>query len=93
MTQATPETKPYAPKVKERTVIVVRLGEITLKKKNRPFFVRQLGRNIRTALKGLPIKDTDWNPQRIVITPGAGFDWPELRSRLLRVFGLRNFSP
>ena len=92
MTQATPDTKPYAPKVKERTVVVVRLGEITLKKKNRPFFVRQLGRNIRTALKGLPIKDTDWSPQRIVITPGADLDWPELRSRLLRVFGLRNFS-
>ncbi len=92
MTQATSDTKAYAPDVKEHTVVVVRLGEITLKKKNRPFFVRQLGRNIRTALKGLSIRDTDWGPQRIVITPGVDLDWPELRDRLQRVFGLRNFS-
>ena len=92
MTQATSDTKPYAPDVKEHTAIVVRLGELTLKKKNRPMFVRQIGRNIRTALKGLSIRDADWSPQRIVITPGPNSDWQEIRDRLQRVFGLRNFS-
>jgi len=92
MTQAELSTKAYAPEVKEHTAIVVRMGEITLKKKNRPMFVRQLGRNIRTALKGLSIRDADWSPQRIVITPGPNSDWDEIRSRLTRVFGLRNFS-
>jgi thiamine biosynthesis protein ThiI len=92
MTQATPATKPYSPEVKEHTAIVVRMGEITLKKKNRPMFVRQLGRNVRTALKGLSIRDAEWTPQRIVITPGPSSDWDEIRSRLQRVFGMRNFS-
>jgi len=73
-------------------VIVVRLGEITLKKKNRPFFVRQLGRNIRRALMGVGVRDIDWGPNRILITPRANFDWPELCERLRRVFGLKNFS-
>ncbi|MCH8993639.1 MAG: hypothetical protein IH959_01560, partial [Chloroflexi bacterium] len=58
MTQAAPDTKETAKAgPKERTVIVVRLGEITLKKKNRPFFVRQLGRNIRRALTGVGVRD------------------------------------
>ena len=93
MTQAAPDTKATAPKgAKERTVVVVRLGEITLKKKNRPFFVRQLGRNIRRALTGVGVRDIDWGPNRILITPRANVDWPELRDRLRRVFGLKNFS-
>lgn len=74
------------------TVVVVRMGEITLKKRNRPVFVRQLGRNLRRATKGLGIRDFEWSPQRILIFPGPDLDWPELRERLTRVFGLRNFS-
>ncbi|MEX0786443.1 MAG: hypothetical protein WD939_07400, partial [Dehalococcoidia bacterium] len=73
-------------------VVVVRLGEITLKKRNRPVFVRQLGRNLRRATQGLDIRDFEWSPQRILIFPGPDLDWPELRERLTRVFGLRNFS-
>jgi thiamine biosynthesis protein ThiI len=74
------------------TVVVVRLGEITLKGKNRPIFVRQLARNLRRALSGLDVRDLDLSPNRILIEPGPGFDWPEARARLRRVFGLRNFS-
>ncbi len=73
-------------------MVVIRLGEITLKKKNRPMFVRQLGRNIRRATAGLGIRDIEWGPQRILITPGAKLDWLELRERLRCVFGVKNFS-
>ena len=76
----------------EETVVVVRLGEITLKKRNRPLFVRQLGRNIRHAVRGLGVRDVEWGPNRILIKAGPSLDWPELRDRLRRVFGLQNFS-
>ncbi|OGO53308.1 MAG: tRNA 4-thiouridine(8) synthase ThiI [Chloroflexi bacterium RBG_16_68_14] len=68
------------------------MGEITLKKRNRPFFVRQLGRNIRRALQGIAVRDVEWGPNRILIAPAPDFDWPEASERLRRVFGLRNFS-
>ena len=92
MTQIAPETKTPLGKPKYKRAVVVRLGEVTLKKKNRPYFIRQLGRNIRRALKGLDIRDVEWGPNRVLVRPGPDADWPELRDRLRRVFGLRNFS-
>ena len=93
MTQAVSQPTPYAPAApKDRHVVVVRLGEITLKKKNRPFFVRQLGRNIRRALRGLDVRDLELSPNRVLVRPGPAFDWPEARERLGRVFGVQNFS-
>ena len=97
MTQATPDTKATrkagaAASTTEDTVVVVRLGEITLKKRNRPLFVRQLGRNIRHAVRGLGVRDVEWGPNRILIKAGPSLDWPELRDRLRRIFGLQNFS-
>ncbi len=92
MTQATSDTKTGAGTGAAEHRVVVRLGEITLKKKNRPLFVRQLGRNIRQATRGLAVRDVEWGPNRILITPGPALDWPELRERLRRVFGLKNFS-
>ncbi len=93
MTQAPPRAEPYAPNVPhERQIVVVRMGEITLKKKNRPFFVRQLGRNIRRSLRGLDVRDFELSPNRVLIAPGPAFDWPEARDRLARVFGIQNFS-
>ncbi|MDZ4277956.1 MAG: hypothetical protein U1B78_02335, partial [Dehalococcoidia bacterium] len=71
-TASEPRESPPAP-AEPRTAIVVRLGEITLKKRNRPLFVRQLGRNIRRALAGLPVRDVDWGPNRIIVTPGPAF--------------------
>ncbi len=93
MTQATTETATDdAGAQVQKTAVVVRLGEVTLKKKNRPFFIRRLGRNIRRATSGLDIRDVEWGPNRILITPGPTLDWPELRERLRRVFGFANFS-
>jgi thiamine biosynthesis protein ThiI len=76
----------------DRQIVVVRLGEIVLKKKNRPMFVRQLARNIRRATRGLGVEDVALMPNRIFLTPGPQTDWPELRDRLRRVFGVKNFS-
>jgi thiamine biosynthesis protein ThiI len=92
MTQAMPDTRGHVRAGRAAAIVVVRLGEITLKKRNRPVFVRQLGRNIRRAAKGLDVRDFEWSPQRILILPGPALDWPELRERLRRVFGIRNFS-
>jgi thiamine biosynthesis protein ThiI len=75
-----------------RQIVVIRLGEIVLKKKNRPMFVRQLARNIRHATRGLGVANLDLTPNRILLTPGPQTDWPELRDRLRRVFGVKNFS-
>ncbi len=44
--------------------MVVRLGEITLKKRNRPLFVRQLGRNISHAVRGLGVRDVECGKTR-----------------------------
>lgn len=84
--QATPE----APAT--RQVVVLRLGEIVLKKKNRPMFVRQLARNVRRSTRDLGVRDVALMPNRILVTPGPETDWPELRERLGRVFGVKNFS-
>ncbi|MBI4571516.1 MAG: tRNA 4-thiouridine(8) synthase ThiI [Chloroflexi bacterium] len=91
MTQAAAEARQQAAE-QNRTAVVVRLGEITLKKKNRPYFVRQLGRNVRRALHGLPVRDLELGPNRLLIAPGPEFDWPLARDRLRRVFGVKNFS-
>jgi thiamine biosynthesis protein ThiI len=93
MTQAIEKPLPYTPAPpSERQIVVVRLGEITLKKKNRPYFIRQLGRNIRRALRGTGVRDLELSPNRVLIAPGPHFDWPEARDRLSRVFGVQNFS-
>src|SRR3972149_1537294 len=82
-TQGTPDASVHTT---ERAVVVVRLGEITLKKKNRPYFVRQLARNIRQAARGLELRDVEPGPNRILITAGSAVDWPELRARVRGVF-------
>ena len=59
---------------------------------NRPYFVRQVGRNIRKAAAGLDVRNVEWSSNRVLVRPGPSLDWPELRERLRRVFGIANFS-
>jgi len=92
MTQLEERTAASRPGEARPSVVVVRMGEITLKKRNRPYFIRQLGRNVRRALHGLDVRNVELSPNRALVVPGPAFDWPEARERLRRVFGAKNFS-
>src|SRR5262245_28306062 len=81
--------------------IVVHYKELALKGRNRPWFIQQLVRNIKTALTGLRVTSVRALVGRIEIelAPLANGDlkessraWDEVRTRLGRVFGIANFS-
>ena len=80
------------------TLIVVHYKELALKGRNRPWFIQLLVRNIKDALKGLPVRSVRSVAGRIEIDVAADTN-PEsqipnhvLASRLARVFGIANFS-
>ncbi len=72
--------------------IVVHYKELALKGKNRPWFVRVLQRNLKTALKGLDITNVRSVVGRIEIELGPAAAWTDVRDRVSRVFGIANFS-
>jgi tRNA uracil 4-sulfurtransferase len=81
--------------------IVVHYKELALKGRNRPWFIQQLVRNIKTALTGLSVTSVRALVGRIDIelAPFSNGDWKEsrraweaVRTRLSRVFGIANFS-
>src|SRR4029453_16059271 len=81
--------------------IVVHYKELALKGRNRPWFIQQLVRNIKTALTGLSVTSVRALVGRIDIelAPLSNGDlkesrpaWEEVRTRLSRVFGIANFS-
>src|SRR3954471_2307216 len=73
--------------------IVVHYKELALKGKNRSWFIRMLVRNLQHALTGLHVAAIRQVMGRIEIELGAGADWPEVRERLGKVFGIAYFSP
>jgi thiamine biosynthesis protein ThiI len=76
--------------------IVVHYKELALKGRNRPWFVQQLVRNLRTAVGGLDVRAVRSVMGRIEIelaaAPIAPSAWDELRDRIGHVFGIANFS-
>src|SRR4029453_18217428 len=81
--------------------IVVHYKELALKGRNRPWFIQQLVRNIKTALTGLGVTSVRALVGRIDIElaplSNGGLKerrraWEEVRTRLSRVFGIANFS-
>ena len=74
------------------TSIVVHYKELALKGRNRPWFVHVLVRNLKTALRGLDVGSVRSMMGRIEIELGPGASWPEVRTRVGRVFGIANFS-
>jgi thiamine biosynthesis protein ThiI len=81
--------------------IVVHYKELALKGRNRPWFIQQLVRNIKTALTGLRVKSVRALVGRINVEleplsngdlEESGRAWEEVRKRLSRVFGIANFS-
>lgn len=74
--------------------ILVHYGEIALKGKNRPQFVKALEQNIRTALDGLPLGGIRRLTGRLLVQAreGCTFDAGAL-ARMRTVYGIANFAP
>ena len=72
--------------------IVVHYKELALKGKNRPWFIKHLVRNLRTALAGLDVKSVRSVTGRIEIDLGASAQWEAASARIARVFGIANYS-
>jgi thiamine biosynthesis protein ThiI len=72
--------------------IVVHYKELALKGGNRPWFIRMLVRNLRTALAGQHVRAIRQVMGRIELELSAEADWPALHDRLRRVFGIAYFS-
>jgi len=74
------------------TSIVIHYKELMLKGRNRPWFVKILVRNLKTALAGLDIRSVRSVMGRIEIDLGAGTSWEAVRERVGHIFGIANFS-
>lgn len=72
--------------------VIVHYGELALKGRNRPWFIRTLVRGIRSALSGLSVSDVRALVGRIVITFDDPDQWPEICARLARLPGIGNFA-
>jgi thiamine biosynthesis protein ThiI len=75
-----------------RPVVIARVHEVALKGRNRRRFMRQLTDNIMGALRDLPYRSIKIRTGRILIVLVDASDWPEVRARIARVFGIQNFS-
>ncbi|MCH7737542.1 MAG: tRNA 4-thiouridine(8) synthase ThiI [Chloroflexi bacterium] len=70
---------------------IVKTHELALKGKNRPWFMRKLIENLRTATRGTGVVRV-WQGQLMVGLTLADDDcWPEVKSRLKEVFGVAKF--
>ncbi len=74
------------------TSIVVHYQEIALKGRNRPWFVARLVRNLRQATSDQDVQGVRVLMGRIEVVLGPGAEWPVIRDRLSRVFGVANFA-
>ena len=72
--------------------VIATYHEVALKGGNRGHFQRVLVRNIRTALKELPVTAVSI-PARVVIAFAEPVPWAEVHSRLATVFGLNGLIP
>jgi thiamine biosynthesis protein ThiI len=73
--------------------VVVHYHELALKGKNRPFFTRQLVKNLLSATRGLGVKQALRQPGRIILELDQNAQKAEIERRLSKVFGVANFSP
>ena len=70
---------------------IVKTHELALKGKNRPWFMRKLTENLRTATKGAGVERI-WQGQLMVgLTLSNEECWPEVKSRIKEVFGVAKF--
>ena len=79
----------------ESQLYVIHYGELSLKGKNRPLFVKRLARNVEQALRGLGgdrACDVRIMQGRILATLPEGVAHDAVAERLSRVFGASNFA-
>jgi thiamine biosynthesis protein ThiI len=77
------------------TSIVIHYKELALKGRNRPWFIQQLVRNIKTALEGVRVRSVRAVMGRIEVELAAAdreAAAAEAQDRLKHVFGIANFS-
>jgi len=63
-----------------------------LKGRNRPWFVARLVRNLREAVADQDVREVRALMGRIEVVLGPDAEWPAVRDRLSRVFGIGNFA-
>ena len=74
------------------TSIVIHYQELALKGKNRPWFLRQLVRNIRRAVADLEVEAVRALMGRIEVVLGPRADPQAVGERIGRTFGIANYS-
>src|SRR6266849_8285546 len=72
--------------------IVIHYKELSLKGRNRPWFIKLLVRNLRTALADVHVRAVRPVIGRIEIDLGTDASFADARDRIRRVFGIANFS-
>jgi thiamine biosynthesis protein ThiI len=74
------------------TSVIVHYQEIALKGKNRPWFVARLVRNLREMTADVGVRQVKVLMGRIELVLEPGAEWPAIKERLERVFGVGNFA-
>lgn len=74
------------------TTVVIHYQEITLKGRNRSWFLQMLLRNIRAVLVGCDVEDVRAVVGRIEVRLGPAAQWDEVAKRLRGVPGIGHFA-
>jgi thiamine biosynthesis protein ThiI len=72
--------------------IVIHYKELSLKGRNRPWFIKVLVRNLRTALAGVKVHSVRPAMGRLEVDLGPDASFAAAADRIRRVFGIANFS-
>jgi len=74
------------------TTVIVHYQEITLKGRNRSWFINMLARNVRQALSDLDVLDVRSTVGRLELTLASDDHWEDVRTRLSRLPGIDHFA-
>ena len=72
--------------------VVMHYGEVSIKGKNRPIFLRRLVRNVQQALGDLGDIAVEMLSGRLLVAVPLDVPWAGLEERLRSVFGVANFA-
>ena len=73
--------------------LLIRYGELSLKGRNRSYFVRKLKNNIAAAMSDLPSVEIKAERDRMFLIADGDYDMEEAIKRLPYIFGIQSFSP